>query len=136
MTHNNMPREVGTRFEVVCVTRAQERGLPWDRAPLRGTADLLDMQGCQPAGFLVGCKAITRPAHPDGKLGPAMKEARAAANRWEKMTGSPIIPVQIIQRATQRSQPRNPGQAYAVMEYDDFLTLVLELQALRAKVAA
>lgn len=35
-------------------------GLPWDRAPLRGTRDLLDLQGCLPAGFLVGCKAIRR----------------------------------------------------------------------------
>ena len=35
-------------------------GLPWDRAPLRGARDLLDLQGTLPAGFLVGCKAIRR----------------------------------------------------------------------------
>ncbi len=126
-----MPREVGTRHEVRCVAHAQDRGLPWDRAPLRGTADLLDVQGCQPAGFLVGCKAMRKPANPEGKLGPSMKEGRAAAGRWEKLTGNPIIPVQVIQRS---GYPI--GQAYAVMEYDDFLSVVLELQALRAKVAA
>ncbi len=131
MSHNNMPREVGTRWEGIVVKAAQGAGLPWDRAPLRGTADLLDVQGCQAAGFLVGCKAITRSGNPDGKLGTSMKEARAAAGRWERMTGSGIIPVQVIQRS---GYP--VGQAYTVMEYADFLSLVTELQALRAGAAA
>ena len=51
----------GPAWERTVADYAAERyGLPWDRAPLRGARDLLDLQGCLPAGFLVGCKAIRR----------------------------------------------------------------------------
>jgi len=50
----------GAKWERIAVDYAAGKGLPWDRAPLRGTRDLLDTQGCLPAGFLVGYKGIRR----------------------------------------------------------------------------
>jgi len=53
--------QAGPRWERTVADYARDAwGLPWDRAPLRGSRDLLDIQGCLPAGFLVGCKAIRR----------------------------------------------------------------------------
>ncbi len=119
---SNPPKERGTAWERRVVDHAQERGLPWERAPLRGTADLLDVQGCLPDGWLVGCKAISRRGNLADRLSAAMNEARAARERLPKYFPSAadgVIPVQVVQR-----QGYPVGRAYVVMEYDDFLSIV------------
>jgi hypothetical protein len=126
MSHRNQPRELGTAWERRGVDYAQAKGLPWERAPLRGTADLLDVQGCLPAGWLIGFKA-KRPKTTEknaDRLSEAMNEARKAWLRLPEDARREVIPVQIVQR------PQYPvGRAFAVMEYDDFLSLVLERAA-------
>lgn len=120
MSHNNKPRELGTAWERRCVDYAVAKGLPWERAPLRGTADLLDVQGCLTDGWLVGFKA-KRPksGEPGDRLSQAMNEAHAASQRLPGGCDAvSVIPVQVLQR------PNYPvGRAYAVMEYEDFLLL-------------
>lgn len=118
----------GPTWERRCADHAADRGLPWDRAPLRGNRDLLDLSGTLPAGFLVGCKAITRKgsANFGAKISEAMQQGeRAVAN----LGGAPgIVPVQIMQRS---GYP--VGKAYVVMEYDHFLALALERAKGRAE---
>ena len=120
----NPPKERGTAWERRVVDHAQAAGLPWERAPLRGTADLLDVQGCLPDGWLVGCKAISRKGNLSDRMSRAMNEARDAllrvSERWPAMAHG-VIPVQVVQR-----QGMSTGRAYVVMVYDDYLTLVLE----------
>src|ERR1700679_217501 len=48
------PKRAGRTWENVVVAEGQAAGLPWDRAPLRGKRDLLDVTGCLPGGWLVG----------------------------------------------------------------------------------
>src|SRR5260370_32431931 len=63
----------GAKWERVVADYARDiYALPWDRAPLRGTRDLLDIQGCLPAGFLVGCKGIRRGSSVGAKIRQAM----------------------------------------------------------------
>ena len=112
-------------------------GLPWDRAPLRGTRDLLDLQGCLPAGFLVGCKAIRRGVQFGAKISEAMDQCdRALVNigRPSSRDGNGrllvdcggIVPVQVMQRS---GYP--PGKAYVVTELDYFLDLAVRRQKWR-----
>lgn len=120
MTHNNKPREQGTRWERQVVDYLAARyELPWDRAPLRGRKDLLDVQGSLPDGWLVGCKA--KGPNAPLKLNEAMNETRAAVGRLPEHMQSGVIGVQVLQR------PRYPvGRAYVVLELDDFARLVGE----------
>lgn len=118
------PRQRGTAWERRVVDYAQAQGLPWERAPLRGTQDLLDVQGCLPDGWLVGCKAISRKGDLGNRLSTAMNEADAARLRaLDKYPGlaGELIPVQVVQR-----QAKPVGMAYVVLEYDEFLALVVE----------
>jgi hypothetical protein len=117
----NVPKETGTAWERRVVDFAAGMGLPWDRAPLRGTADLLDVQGCVPMGWLVGAKAKRMGSDPGDRLSEAMNEARTA---WERLgRPSEVVPVQVVQR------PRyGVSRAFTVMEYADFLWLVLQRQ--------
>jgi hypothetical protein len=111
-------------------------GLPWDRAPLRGTRDLLDIQGCLPAGFLVGCKAIRRGTSFGQKISEAMDQCdRALINLGKEhakvngrlhVTSGGIVPVQVMQRS---GYP--PGKAYVVTELDYFLDLAVRRQKWR-----
>ena len=119
---SNPPKERGTAWERRVVDHAKAAGLPWERAPLRGTADLLDVQGCLPDGWLIGCKAISRRGNLADRLSAGMNEGRAAVERLPRLFGQPadgVIPVQIVQR-----QGFPVGRAYVVMEYDEFLGLV------------
>lgn len=121
---SNPPRERGTAWERRVVDHAQAAGLPWERAPLRGTQDLLDVQGCLPDGWLVGCKAISRKGNLADRMSRAMNEADAARLRAaDKYPGLAVdvIPVQVVQR-----QGKPVGTAYVVLGYDEFLALVLE----------
>jgi hypothetical protein len=118
MTHRNASRERGTAWERRVADYFAARGLPWDRAPLRGTGDLLDIAGCLPMGWLVGCKA-RGPGKPV-RLNEAMDEAAAAVNRVPDGFDG-VIGVQVVQRPQ-----HSVGDAYVVMTADDFTDLVLE----------
>ena len=128
----------GPAWERTVADYAAERyGLPWDRAPLRGSRDLLDLQGCLPAGFLVGCKAIRRGSVFGAKISEAMDQCdRALVNigRPSSRDGNGrllvdcggIVPVQVMQRS---GYP--PGKAYVVTELDYFLDLAVRRQKWR-----
>ena len=105
-------------------------------SPLRGARDLLDIQGCLPAGFLVGCKAIRRGTSFGQKISEAMDQCdRALVNlgkEYTKMNGrlyvtsAGIVPVQVMQRSGY-----HPGKAYVVTELDYFLDLAVRRQKWR-----
>lgn len=121
----------GPTWERTVADYAAAKGLPWDRAPLRGTRDLLDLQGCLPAGFLVGCKAIRRGTSFGEKISAAMDQCdRALINLGKPSTRDGhghtlvecegVVPVQVMQRS---GFP--PGKAYVVTELDYFLDLAI-----------
>jgi hypothetical protein len=130
----NAPKRAGTAYERKVADHAQEAGLPWDRAPLRGSRDQLDIQGSAPAGFLVGCKGIRRGVDMSDRLAEAMAQARAAVENYHHAQPPgyrpDVIGVQILQKS---GAP--VGRHYAVMEYDDLLTLVHRLMQLEAHAA-
>jgi hypothetical protein len=116
------------------VAHAQEYAdMPWKRRLRLGdNHDLLDVDGCLPMGWLVGCKAIRRGVTFGAKISEAMDQCdRALLNvgRPRRQDGNGrvvvdsggIIPVQIMQRA---GYP--VGKAYAVTEYDYLLDLARE----------
>lgn len=87
---------------------------------MRGSADLLDVTGCQAMGLLVGCKALTRTGRLADKLGAAMVQGQQARANWQRLRpGDDLVPVQVIQRS---GYP--VGRAYVVCEYDDFLRMI------------
>jgi len=129
--------QAGPRWERTVADYARDAyGLPWDRAPLRGSRDLLDIQGCLPAGFLVGCKAIRRGTSFGLKISEAMDQCdRALINLGKEhakvngrlhVTSAGIVPVQVMQRS---GYP--PGKAYVVTELDYFLDLAVKRQKWR-----
>jgi len=131
--------QAGSRWERIVADYARDQfGLPWDRAPLRGTRDLLDIQGCLPAGFLVGCKAIRRGTVFGQKISEAMDQCdRALVNLGYQahkdgqghllvVNHGGIVPVQVMQRS---GYP--PGKAYVVTELDYFLDLAVRRQKWR-----
>ena len=130
--------QAGPRWERTVADYARDAwGLPWDRAPLRGTRDLLDIQGCLPAGFLVGCKAIRRGTSFGQKISEAMDQCdRALVNLGRVSTkdahghlvvaSEGVVPVQVMQRS---GYP--PGKAYVVTELDYFLDLAVRRQKWR-----
>ena len=120
-------------------------GLPWDKAPLRGGRDLLDIRGCLDMGWLIGCKAI----HRGVSFGTRVSEAMTQCDRALVNAGRPaetrtipgraadapdreylvvdngrIVPVQVMMRS---GFP--VGKAYVVTQYDYFLSLVTERAA-------
>ncbi len=126
----NPPKERGTRWERIVADYAASKGLPWDRAPLRGTADLLDMSGVIPDGWLVGCKAISRQGNIADRLSTGMNEAQAALERLRAITpADDVVAVQIFQRTG-----KPVGRAYVVMEFDPFIDLVKQRRAWREAV--
>jgi hypothetical protein len=116
---------------IVADYASQVYGLPWDRAPLRGTRDLLDLQGCLTAGFLVGCKAIRRGSAFGAKISEAMDQCDRAlinlgrpadkdGNGRLHVDSGGIVPVQVMQRSGYPT-----GKAYVVTELDYFLDLAV-----------
>jgi hypothetical protein len=118
----NRPRRAGSAYERKVADYAQKSGFPWDRAPLRGARDLLDITGCLAAGWLIGCKAIGRGVALSKRMSDAMNQADEALTNLEalKPVGyrDDVIPVQVLQRS---GFPI--GKAYVVMDYDNFLRL-------------
>ncbi len=116
------PKRAGTAWERKVADYAQAHGLPWDRAPLRGSRDLLDLQGCLPGGWLVGCKGIKRGVNMGDRMSEAMRQCERALVNLEhaRPVGyrADVIPVQVMQRS---GYP--VGKAYVVASYDDFLRL-------------
>lgn len=85
-------------------------GFPWDKAPLRGRRDRLDITGCLDYGWLIGCKAI----HRGVPFGQRISEAMAQCDSALVNVGRPadqdrrgflvvdngrIVPVQFMQRS-------------------------------------
>ena len=131
----------GATWERIVADYAADRGLPWDRAPLRGNRDRLDLTGTIPAGLLVGCKAITRRGA--ASFGAKISEAMDQCDRALVNMGHPserdgngrlfvasmgIVPVQVMQRS---GYP--VGKAYVVTQYDYFLDLARERAKERAE---
>lgn len=105
---------------------------PWDRAPLRGRRDRLDLSGTLDYGWLVGCKAIHRGVQFGQRVSEAMTQAdQALANVGRPYEHDPrgflvvdsgrLVPVQIMQRS---GYPI--GKHYAVTQLDYFLRLARE----------
>jgi len=123
------PKRAGRSWENQVVEYANADGFPWDRAPLRGRRDLLDVTGCLPYGWLIGAKSTARGVSAAEKLFDAMDQAeRAMAWLSERGPADDVIPFQIIQRS---GAP--VGRAYAVTEYDWFLRLARERRELRKR---
>lgn len=119
------PKKAGTRWENTCVTYAFGRGLAWDRAPLRGKRDLLDITGSLPQGLLVGCKAVENGKWLGQRMSQAMEQGNHALANLAETKGDAIadgvVPVQLLQR------PGYPVErAYAVTEYRYLLDIAKE----------
>lgn len=137
----NKPKRAGSAYERLVADYCAEQGLPWDRAPLRGTRDLLDLQGPQQAGFLVGCKAITRGTAFGQRISEAMDQCDQALVNFGRpatrgrgylvVDHGGIVPVQVMQRP---GYP--PGKHYVVTQLDYFLGLAIERGAAKAARAA
>lgn len=119
----NRPKKQGTEFERRVADHAAARGLPWDRAPLRGSRDLLDIEGCLPMGWLVGCKSLSRGVPVAKRLSEAMTELpgklenaarvirQAARDEVSTLAAGEIIPVQVVQQTG-----KSIGQSFTVTE--------------------
>lgn len=127
----------GSTWERVVADYAASAGLPWDRAPLRGTRDLLDIQGSLPGGWLVGCKGIRRGTEFGAKISGAMDQCDRAllnlrhpyktdGNGRLLVESNGIIPVQVMQRSGYPT-----GKAYVVLQLDHFLDLAVRRQKWR-----
>jgi hypothetical protein len=119
------PKRAGRSWENQVVAAAQAAGLPWDKGPLRGQRDLLDITGCLPGGWLVGAKSASRGQSAAVKLFDAMDQAERAMGFLEadgKADG--VIPWQIIKRPRAETL-----RAYAVTEFRWFLDLARMRQA-------
>jgi hypothetical protein len=131
------PKRAGRAWENDVVQYARDHGFPeWDRAPLRGRRDLLDLTGTLPLGFLIGCKSVIRGVPAAEKLWEAMDQNRRAMENLRARGGETgdMVPVQIIRRPARLGErAASPvGRAYAVMEFDDFLRLARERRGWRA----
>ena len=114
------PKRAGRNWENLIVEHANAAGFDWDRAPLRGRRDLLDVTGCLPDGFLIGAKAIEVGVSPVEKMSGAMEQCHRAMENLARRGPAPddVIPFQIMQR-----RGVAVGRAYAVTEYDWLLRL-------------
>lgn len=119
-----------------------EYGLPWERAPLRGNRDRLDISGTLDDGWLIGCKAI----HRGVSFGERVSEAMNQCDRALVNVGRPyendrrgflvvdsgrIVPVQVMQRS---GYP--VGKAYVVTQLDYLLRLAVLRRAHELELAS
>lgn len=122
----NPPVEQGTAWAERVAAYAREHGFAWDRSALHGAHDLLDITGCLPDGWLIGCKALSRKGNLGDRLSDAMHQNRRAAVNLDRhypglKVREDVHTAQVVQR-----QGYGVGRAYVVMEYDEFLALVEE----------
>jgi hypothetical protein len=122
----NRPKAAGTKFERIIADYCHDKGMPWDRAPLRGGNDLLDIAGCLPMGWLIGCKSIQRGVPMSERLFAAMDQCHSASANLAALAAAgrihlppqEVIPVQVLRRAGAAT-----GRSYVVTELDWFLEL-------------
>lgn len=119
----NRPKKQGTDFERRVADYAAAAGLSWDRAPARGSRDLLDIEGALPMGWMVGCKSLARGVPIARRIGEAIAElpgkldnaARHLEHTAALGTGirvvDEVIPVQVMQQTGKRI-----GQSFVVTE--------------------
>jgi hypothetical protein len=121
------PKRAGRNWEGEIIRYANENGMTWDKGPLRGPRDLLDVTGCLPDGWLIGAKGVQRGVSAAARLSDSMDQARRAMDYlpgaartlgFRPPHVADVIPWQIIQRPGAET-----GRAYAVTEYDDMLQL-------------
>lgn len=104
-------------------------GFPWDKAPLRGRRDRLDITGCLDDGWLIGAKAIHRGVAFGQRVSEAMAQCDAALvnvgrpaeqdrRNFLVVDSGRIVPVQVMQRS---GYPI--GKHYVVTQLDYFLRL-------------
>jgi hypothetical protein len=104
-------------------------GFPWDKAPLRGRRDRLDITGCLDEGWLIGAKAIHRGVAFGQRVSEAMAQCDAALvnvgrpaeqdrRNFLVVDSGRIVPVQVMQRS---GYPI--GKHYVVTQLDYFLRL-------------
>ena len=123
----------GAKFERAVVDYAHEEyGFPWDRAPLRGRRDRLDVTGCLDYGWLIGCKAIHRGVTFGQRVSEAMTQCDVALVNVGRpaepdrrgflvVDSGRIVPFQVMQRS---GYPI--GKAYVVTQLDYMLRLATE----------
>lgn len=126
----------GPKWERRVVDYAHDTyALPWDRAPLRGRRDRLDVTGCLDDGWLIGCKAIHRGVTFGQRVSEAMDQCdRALMNIGRPATEDPrgfsvvdpgrVVPFQVMQRS---GYP--VGKAYVVTQLDYILNLAVARRA-------
>lgn len=126
----------GPKWERTVVDYAHETySLPWDRAPLRGRRDRLDVTGSLDDGWLVGCKAIHRGVQFGQRVSEAMDQCdRALVNVGRPATEDRrgflvvdpgrVVPFQVMQRS---GYP--VGKAYVVTQLDYILNLAVARRA-------
>lgn len=125
----------GARWERTVVDYMHDdHGFPFDRAPLRGRRDRLDVTGCLDFGWLIGCKAIHRGVSFGQRVSEAMAQCDAAlvnvgrpaepdrqGRGFLVVDAGRIVPFQVMQRS---GYP--VGKAYAVTQLDYMLNLARE----------
>ena len=123
----------GARYERAVADYCHDAyGVPWDKAPLRGARDRLDITGCLDYGWLIGCKAIHRGVQFGTRVSEAMTQADTAlvnvgrpaeADRrgFLVVDSGRIVPVQVMQRS---GYPI--GKHYVVTQLDYLLRLATE----------
>lgn len=126
----------GARYERAVADYCHEvYGFPWDKAPLRGRRDRLDLTGCLDYGWLIGCKAIHRGVNFGQRISEAMtqadaalvnvgrpaEEARSGPHKYLVVDSGRIVPVQVMQRSGYPT-----GKSYVVTQLDYFLRLAQE----------
>lgn len=99
----------GTRFETACVRYAMSRGFRAYRIARSGRNDKGDIQLTE--DVILECKA-TRAI----QLAEAMEQLKVEVKNADARYGAAVI----------KRRQRGVDRSYAVMEYDDFLSLVAE----------
>lgn len=126
----------GARYERAIADYGHDQyGLPWDKAPLRGRRDRLDITGCLDDGWLVGCKAIHRGVTFGQRISEAMDQCdqalanigrpaeakRAGPHSFLEVDNGRVVPVQVMQRSGYPT-----GKHYVVTQLDYLLRLYAE----------
>lgn len=123
----------GARYERAVADYCHEvYGFPWDKAPLRGRRDRLDITGCLDYGWLIGCKAIHRGVSFGTRISEAMSQCDTALVNVGRpaepdrrgflvVDSGRIVPVQVMQRSGYPT-----GKHYVVTQLDYFLRLARE----------
>jgi hypothetical protein len=117
MSHNNMPREIGTAWEVTVAAYGNAQGFPLERRALAGRRDLGDLMGLP--GWVIGCKSeqtIRLSQYMNDLRDQKENTIRRSFGDLARNVPRDLIGVEIVKRRGYAT-----GRAYAVMEYDDLI---------------